>query len=511
MSELLAWIAPGAPILAALVLLARRLAGERDGEAAILRVCSAALALGASTAALLLAISAVEGPFVADLGAWLPPGLLDAPRRLVVTPLGSAWATVCLALTLGVVVFNRTYLHREPGFLRAVALSTLFGGATALVGLAGDAVTLLAAWELAGTCSVLLIAYFTDRTRAVEAGWRALVAGRVADVALLGVIIVLGAAGGSTALSAPPAGTATLLAALVAVAAAVKGAQVPFSGWLARASEGPTTTSALFYGGLMTHAPLALLWRTEGWLLAAPGVRLALGAAAGITLLGAALSAATQGDVKRHLVLSSLAGVSALILVAAAGAPGVALALALHHLVLRTVQVLLAPSWIAVRPRLPARPPPAWLRVRLGLYTRVRQGLGLEAATDRLARALVREPSRAAAWVEHTLVEPLSLGALPVVDRMAALVATEERHLEPFHVDAAEDRPGLVATTVGRLATAVHRVEDVVVADLVGRTLPRGGLLAGARLAATEAFLARPVVQLGLLLIVGFALAGGLS
>lgn len=510
MPDLLAWTVALAPALSVLVLVGRRLAAIEDDEDTVLRLAVAGLGIGVAAATASLAMSAVEGPFTADLGRWLPEVLLHAPRRLEVTPLGAAWALTCLSLSLGVLWFSRTYLHREPGFLRAVALSTLFGGATALVGLADDAVTLLLAWELAGTSSVLLIAWFAARPRAVTAGWRALVAGRVADLALLGVIVVLGLRHGSTAFEASH-GSDLLLAALLALAAAVKSAQLPFSSWLGRAAEGPTTTSALFYGGLMTHVGLVLLWRTWPLLEGAWAVRSVLAASGLATLAWSGLGAMAQGDVKRHLLLSSLAGVSALVVVSAAGAPGVALGLALPHLVLRTVQILLSPSWIAVRPRVPASPAPPWLVARPALQTVARLGAGLEPATDRLARGLVDLPSGALAWLERRVVQPFSLGALPAVERMAAMVATEERHLEPFHVDPAEDSPGLVASSLGRLAQAVHRAEDALVADLVGRSLPRTGVAAGLRLARVEAFLARPLVQAVLLLVVGLALSGGLS
>ena len=40
---------------------------------------------------------------------------------------------------------------------------------------------------------------------------------------------------------------------LLLVAAAGKSALVPFSGWLPRAMEGPTPSSAIFYGALSVH------------------------------------------------------------------------------------------------------------------------------------------------------------------------------------------------------------------------------------------------------------------
>ena len=59
------------------------------------------------------------------------------------------------------------------------------------------------------------------------------------------------------------------------MAAAGKSALIPFSGWLPRAMEGPTPSSAVFYGALSVHLGAFLLLRVSpildlsGWLRAA--------------------------------------------------------------------------------------------------------------------------------------------------------------------------------------------------------------------------------------------------
>ncbi len=50
---------------------------------------------------------------------------------------------------------------------------------------------------------------------------------------------------------------------LLVVAAAGKSALVPFSGWLPRAMEGPTPSSAVFYGALSVHLGAFLLLRVS--------------------------------------------------------------------------------------------------------------------------------------------------------------------------------------------------------------------------------------------------------
>src|SRR6202008_529550 len=49
---------------------------------------------------------------------------------------------------------------------------------------------------------------------------------------------------------------------MILITAAVKSAQLPFSSWLPRAMEGPTPSSAIFYGSLSVHMGVFLLMRT---------------------------------------------------------------------------------------------------------------------------------------------------------------------------------------------------------------------------------------------------------
>ena len=54
-----------------------------------------------------------------------------------------------------------------------------------------------------------------------------------------------------------------LVGLLLLLAAAGKSALVPFSGWLPRAMEGPTPSSAVFYGALSVHLGAFLLLRVS--------------------------------------------------------------------------------------------------------------------------------------------------------------------------------------------------------------------------------------------------------
>ncbi len=105
------------------------------------------------------------------------------------------------------------------------------------------------------------------------------------------------------------------------MAAAGKSALVPFSGWLPRAMEGPTPSSAVFYGALSVHLGAFLLLRVSPLLEASPvlsAVVVALGLA---TAVFAYLAGSVQTDIKSALSFASLAQVGIIVAEIGLGLP----------------------------------------------------------------------------------------------------------------------------------------------------------------------------------------------
>jgi hypothetical protein len=100
--------------------------------------------------------------------------------------------------------------------------------------------------------------------------------------------------------------SARLLAAGFVLAALVKSAQLPFTPWIARALEGPTPSSAVFYGSLMVHAGVFLLCRLQGLLLQVPDLMALLVVVGLATALYGGLCALVQSDVKSALIFSTV-------------------------------------------------------------------------------------------------------------------------------------------------------------------------------------------------------------
>jgi NAD(P)H-quinone oxidoreductase subunit 5 len=147
--------------------------------------------------------------------------------------------------------------------------------------------------------------------------------------------------GGQTPLSADQAAIVGLL---LLAAAAGKSALVPFSGWLPRAMEGPTPSSAVFYGALSVHLGAFLLLRVGPILQSSPWVSAACVMLGLLTAVHATLAGRTQTDIKGALAYASLAQVGIIVVEIGLGFRWVALVHIIGHACVRTLQLLRAPS-----------------------------------------------------------------------------------------------------------------------------------------------------------------------
>jgi len=139
-------------------------------------------------------------------------------------------------------------------------------------------------------------------------------------------------------------GQALFVGSLLLIAAAGKSALVPFSGWLPRAMEGPTPSSAVFYGALSVHLGAFLLLRVSP-LLEASFILSAMVVVLGVvTAVYAAWTASVQTDVKSALAMASLTQVGIIVAEIGLGLRYVALIHIIGHACLRSLQLLRAPT-----------------------------------------------------------------------------------------------------------------------------------------------------------------------
>lgn len=361
------------------------------------------LAEGAAWLALLLlaglgALAVREGaPGHFVVGQWFASGRFVVPLSFVLDPLSLGFATLVALLGAVTLRFSRNYLHREVGFHRFFMAMSLFLAGMQLIVLSGNAVLTFVGWELCGVSSWLLIGYAYERPTATGSALYAFLSNRIGDAGfILGIALAARWLGtvdwaGIQEWSADAARFDKVLARLLLfgflLAAVIKSAQLPFAAWISRALEGPTPSSAIFYGAVMVHAGVYLVLRLEPVLVQVPDLMVYLALIGAATALYGWLAGLVQTDVKSSLIFATTTQVGLMFL--ACGLGWFTLA-AWHmglHAAWRAWQFLLAPSYMHLVGA-KASPVPAWLASRQWLYTAALRRFWL----DPLARSAVIRP-----------------------------------------------------------------------------------------------------------------------
>ena len=254
--------------------------------------------------------------------------------------------------------FSGRYLHRDPGYLRFFVLVGVAATGFFWFVIGGSVDMSFVGWELLGLSSALLVAFYWDRSEPLVASGRVFATYRVADIALLGGVVmlhhyaddlrwatVLGIGDPEHAMHLGSL-AATVLGLAFLLAAIGKSAQFPVTGYVLRAMEGPTSSSALFYGTLSIHAGVYLLLRVEPLIHSAPVARTAVVAVGAITAITASLSARVRADAKGALALSTAAQTGLMLVEIGMGWTTLAMIHLPAHGLLRLSQFLRSPSWL---------------------------------------------------------------------------------------------------------------------------------------------------------------------
>ncbi|MCY0993267.1 proton-conducting transporter membrane subunit [Nannocystis sp. ILAH1] len=344
-------LAPAAPALGAVIialLLAARLASER----VVATVAQTAIGLG--FLGLLVGLvgwaAGPAGPLELGFGSWYSGAGYDFRIDLLIDGRSAAVSALVSLLLAATSQFSIAYLHREPGFNRFFLLMLLFGAGMQALVLAGNLELLFVGWEIVGMTSVLLVGFFHERLGPVKAATRVLVTYRLCDIGLLTAGVSLHRwlhtsdwmAAEQAALTSP--WPSTFVGLSLVFAAMGKSAQFPLGGWLPRAMEGPTASSAVFYGSLSVHAGVYLLLRAAPLLehsLAAQTMMIAVGA---ITAVISAMSSQASPDAKSALSYATASQVGLMFVEIGFGLYTLATIHLVAHAVLRYYQFLRTPS-----------------------------------------------------------------------------------------------------------------------------------------------------------------------
>lgn len=267
-------------------------------------------------------------------------------------------------VTVLISYYSRYYLHREEGYKRFFNTILFFFSGYILVIFSGNIETLFIGWEILGISSFLLIAFYRDRYLPVKNAVKVFSIYRLGDVGLI-LTMWLSHHLWHENISFHKLTNAILvhqhieehsfigftIALFIFIAAAAKSAQLPFSSWLPRAMEGPTPSSAIFYGSLSVHIGAFLLIRTYPFWEYQTSFKILLIFSGLLTSVICHFIAQVQSSIKSQIAYSSIAQIGIIFIEIALGWHWLAFIHIAGNAFLRTYQLLISPSIVAFRIR----------------------------------------------------------------------------------------------------------------------------------------------------------------
>ncbi|MEV4425020.1 NADH-quinone oxidoreductase subunit L [Streptomyces sp. R-07] len=250
---------------------------------------------------------------------------IDAATQL--TPTGSIPIDLSLhidgfaalvAVLVGVVatcvqIYSTGYLRDDPRYPSYAALVSLFTSAMLLVVYSGDLMVLLVGWEVMGICSYFLVGHYWETPEARAASLKAFLVTKLGDVPFLIGLFALAVDAGTFQITGVLGAVAnggldhpTVIALLLLAGVAGKSAQFPLHTWLPDAMAGPTPVSALIHAATMVAAGIYFTARLLPVFAASAAAMTVLAVMAAITMVGSALAALAQDDIKRVLAYSTI-------------------------------------------------------------------------------------------------------------------------------------------------------------------------------------------------------------
>lgn len=295
----------GLPLLAACLGLA--FGGRSRAVAGVIAVAGTATSLGFAVAL------CAQQPWIEPVtNEGLTGNFQPLPFATVVDGLAATTATMVTVVALLVQIYSVAYMRAEQRYASYSSFVSLFTAAMLAVVVAGDLLLLVVGWEVMGLCSYLLIGQRWEQPEAQRAAVKAFLVTKFGDVGfIVGIVVLISATGtlmltDAVSLGSNNSTTATVVSLLLFMGVMGKSAQFPLHAWLPDAMAGPSPVSALIHAATMVAAGVYVVVRMYPLFLASTTALTVMAVVACITMLGGALAALAQDDLKRVLAWSTV-------------------------------------------------------------------------------------------------------------------------------------------------------------------------------------------------------------
>ncbi|MGP1272030.1 MAG: hydrogen gas-evolving membrane-bound hydrogenase subunit E [Phycisphaerales bacterium] len=280
--------------------------------------------------------------------SWLPD--LGAALSFRLDGLSLTFAMLICFIGSVVVLYASSYLASHPR--RGSFLATLLSFMVAMLGLvlADNLILLFVFWELTSVTSFMLIGFDFARESARKAALQALLVTGLGGLALLAGLVLAGVAAGGfeigdvLSVDLREHGLFTPAVVLILLGAFTKSAIFPFHFWLPNAMEAPSPVSALLHSATMVKAGVYLVARLHPAFEGAAIWDLTLTVFGAATMLGAAVLATRQDQLKRILAYSTVSSLGTLVMFIGMGAAKAAATYLLAHALFKGCLFLVAGS-----------------------------------------------------------------------------------------------------------------------------------------------------------------------
>jgi len=476
------YLMPLLPLLAAFWIGMSYIFGHNRGESG--ENMTAKMASSASLASLIcILLIDVQALFLGTPGQivvsnWLSSGKYQIDISFYLDGLALVLLTLISLISFLTIRFSINYMHREDSFQRFFIILLIFSAAMFLIVSAGNMVLTFVGWEIAGVCSYLLIAYNFDRPIPAANASRVFITNRIGDVGLIAGIFLSFMWLGHIEWIKIYEGTleiTTLQSDLIIggflLAALVKSAQFPFSPWITRALEGPTPSSAIFYGSLMVHSGVYLMLRLEPMLQENETLSAIIIIFGLLTIIYGYFSGLVQCDVKSAFIFSTVTHVGLMFVLIGIGFYTLAAWYLVLHAIWRAYHFLHAPSQMHAINKA-ARPVPVWLTRFKVLHTASLQRFWL----DNIANWMIVRPMNALAHDAHSFDEKIvsRLIGKPKQQYMITSLASWEKNKDTLHsTDKASmvRGHGLIGSFMEWLASMMEWFEEQLILKSGGEGL----------------------------------------
>ncbi len=253
---------------------------------------------------------------------WAPlGGGFQLELGMLVDGLTSMMFLLVTTVSLMVQIYSREYMRGEVRFTYFYAMLSLFTFSMLLLVIANNTLLAVVGWELVGVCSYLLIGFYWEEKSNQDAGNKAFLVTKFADIGLIVGVIVLSSAFAQTGTTNPfniqgtidaatsgalPHGRIVLGTLLIFLGAVGKSGQFPLHVWLPDAMAGPTPVSALIHAATMVTAGVFFIARLYPIFAQSIGVMHTIAIVGTVTLFVAGFLAMVQDDVKKVLAYSTV-------------------------------------------------------------------------------------------------------------------------------------------------------------------------------------------------------------